>query len=154
MAYRAQEDHWAAKIGGFVFVPVLSTVAGAAVSAALIDPRGDLSTSDIRKVALAQAAASGIGAYIAYRYSVREDLDNSAQAFARGGMWGQILQGAVWGAGAATIPDGTVIRRRDQIAGAPRSPRQELRSRTGADDFQIDRLRERGLLKNRRWSER
>ena len=102
MAYRAQDDHLAAKALGFVFVPALSTIAGGLLASAVIG-RQDDERSGARKAMLSLAATSAVGSYLAYRYSERDDVDNSAQAFARGGAWGQGINAGLYGIGAVAV---------------------------------------------------
>ena len=100
MSYRAQEDHWGAKIGGFLLLPVVASIGGTLLGAAMTN-RSDTLEQAIQKQIVAQLVANGVGAYVAYRASEREDYDLSAQAFARGGMWAQIANAAVFAAAGA-----------------------------------------------------
>ena len=107
--YRAQQDHWGAKVGGFFFLPVLASIGGTLLGAAMTN-RNDTLEQAIQKQIVGQIVANGLGAYVAYRASEREDYDLSAQAFARGGMWGQITNAAGFAAaGAGAIEAGRLV---------------------------------------------
>jgi hypothetical protein len=78
--YQAQADHWGAKILGFLVAPaVLGITAGALESKILNRPL------DMQDAVLIDAASA-----IAFYYFSTQLTDLSAQAFARGGMWGSV----------------------------------------------------------------
>ena len=102
--YRNAPDHLAAFVGGVLLVPVLSALGGVLLFR-IASSETDGEAEMLQKLALSQAAASAIGTVVAYRYSTHDDLDDSAQAFARGGMWGNAVQTTAWGAALAAPPE-------------------------------------------------
>lgn len=111
-------DHLFAFTGGALFVPILATIGGVLIFRA-VESETDTDQELVQKLAITQAAAGAVGTYLAYRYSQRDDLDDSAQAFARGGMWGNAVQTAVWGVTLAAGPPvpGQLVRRRTRNGG-------------------------------------
>ena len=91
--YRAQEDHWLAKVAGFLFVPIAGALLGRVVTRAVVtDQTSDQDAVD--RLIIANSAAQLLGAFFAYQASERSDLSETAQGFARGGMWGSLISAA------------------------------------------------------------
>lgn len=99
--YRAQEDNWGAKIAGFLLVPVVGALAARVAASAVIGPQTPR-VDAMNRLIIAGVASHVLGAYVSYRASERDDLSEGVQAFARGGMWGEMFS-------AASVPAAAVI---------------------------------------------
>jgi hypothetical protein len=105
--YHAQEDHWLAKIGGFLLLPALGTVGTALVATAAEGAAPKTNPGLV--AAVAGTAVFGAVAYGLYQASESDSLSEGMQAFFRGGMWGAGID-ALFLAGSAVIsPPGPAI---------------------------------------------